>query len=367
MGGYCCCMGAADDARSGCEPGDAFVYPCLSGTMRFSATVAPRNVKVLRAICDTAIPQFMLAPGMRIEDEYIDTTHGRLRLEWLLPAEAEAFNPELSEETELSSSGHSRSSSCRSIQAGDAPMKPRRIMLYMHGGAYVLCTPGSLRGCTSPVARWLGAAVCVPDYRRPPESCISDAIQDGIETYRHLLRTHPDAEILLGGESAGGGLAASMSLAMRDGSDPLPKGIFLMSPWTDLSGEGDQAGVMHCDLTQQAADYLPLSLVTWIALQARCNLPTDRPPASPMYAEGSLAQLPPILVLYGKAELLCKQIEHFCERWTQKGARLTPCGVVGGIHAPVLWNFCHGPSLESLDDLKDFFDQIGREGEAGEP
>lgn len=219
----------------------------------------------------------------------------------------------------------------------------------------MLCTPGSLRGCTSPVARSLGAAVCVPEYRRPPESSIHEAIEDGLAAYRHVLRTHPDAEVLLGGESAGGGLSASMLLQMRGGPLPWPQGVFLMSPWTDLSGEGDEAGLVHTDPAHEKDDYLPLTLVSWIAQQARGDLPGDRAPASPIYAEGSLAELPPVFVLYGKAEVLCRQIERFCASWSEKGAHVTPCGVERGIHAPVLWNFCHGHSAASLEELVRFF------------
>lgn len=371
MGSCCASQASADDGGFCCAQScgvgveGEVVYPVLSGTLKRSAQLVPRNITVLRTICDRDIPKFLCAPDVQILEESIRTPRGMLRLEWLLPAETQAPRQDCDMLSEISSSsldsgslsdsssgsdgsrGMGRSSSC-------IPARCRRILLYMHGGAFVLCTPGTLRGCTSPVARALGAAVCVPEYERPPEATLHESIEDGLATYRHLRQAHPDSQILLGGESAGGSLAASMLLALRDNAEPLPHGVFLMSPWTDLSGEDAMAGLTHADCSQEG-DYLPASLVAWIARQARGDLPGDRPPASPMYAEGSLADLPPIFVLYGKAELLCQQIEHFCTTWAGKGARVKQHGVEGGTHAPVLWNFCHGHSSAALGELAGFF------------
>jgi len=295
---------------------------------------APRSVDRLRLVCDMKVPRFLVSRSVRLEEETIETASGPLKLEWVIP----------------SAVGTTDAKSWRdSVQ---------RVMLYMHGGAYVLCTPGSLRGCTSPIARRLGTPLCVPEYRRPPEVPIRAAVEDGLATYRHLMRAFPKAEILLGGESAGGGLAASMLAELRDSDLPFPVGSMLMSPWTDLGGSGDSSGLQHASLENAARDYLPVTLVSWIAQQARGNSPEHDPFASPVYAGGSLAALPPIFVLWGKDEVLAGQVRRFCEVWAEKGATLRRCEVEGGLHAPVLFSFCHGPSSEAVHELAKFFNEL---------
>lgn len=296
----------------------------------------------------------MLVHRIKVEEDILATANGPLKLEWvlpewlaLLPAEARA-------------------------EARQLPRRRyRRIVLYMHGGAYVLCTPGSLRGCTAPIAHALDAALCVPEYRRPPEHSLSCAIEDGFEAYRHLLREYPDSEIVIAGESAGGGLAASMLLALRGGPLPMPSSALLMSPWSDTSGEGSEAGLMHVGSTRGSRDYLPLGLVNMFAGLARGDLPQHEAPASPLYAAGSLADLPPIFVLYGLDEVLCGQIEHFVARWRGHGARISELGVEGGVHAPVLFSFCHVPSRDALQELNRFFsfdpERVGADTSSGPP
>merc|ERR1712232_839774 len=118
---------------------------------------------------------------------------------------------------------------------------------------------------------------------------------------------------------------------------PFPKGVFMMSPWTDLGGDG----LRHTSADKGAQDYLPPDLVAWIAEVARGDLLEDDVLAAPVYVDGSLASLPPMFVVYGEEEVLCGQIEFFCNEWARKGANIERCVVKGGVHAPVLFCFCH--------------------------
>lgn len=77
----------------------------------------------------------------------------------------------------------------------------------------------------------------------------------------------------------------------------------LLSPWTDLSGDGAEAGLAHTSASNVSRkDYVTRGKVAFLAAAARGDLAPDRAPVSPMYAEGSLADLPPIFVVYGKSE-----------------------------------------------------------------
>jgi len=346
-------------ARDG-KPGPCF-YGLVTGTIRVSARAVPRSVRAIRFVCDTKVPLFMISREVKVREEVIDAPHGRLPLEWVLPCAAKEGkeSPCFKEGAESPSSGSCGFFSGRGLfRSGDGDLSPSdfsRIMLYLHGGAYVLCTPGTLRGVTSPLARSVGAALCVPDYRRPPEYTLAAALEDAMAAYRHVVERFPKADIYLGGESAGGGLAASMLVALRDSELPPPHAVLLMSPWTDLGGEGDKAGLRNASLHNSNIDYLPLDLINMFAGFARGDLPHDSAPASPVCAEGSLAGLPPIFVLYGVNEVLCGQIEHFCEVWRRKGASVRQHGVKGGLHAPLLFHFCHDDSQQSLQELEQFF------------
>eukprot|EP00927_Polykrikos_kofoidii_P079716 TRINITY_DN76526_c0_g1_i1.p1 TRINITY_DN76526_c0_g1~~TRINITY_DN76526_c0_g1_i1.p1 ORF type:complete len:343 (-),score=45.38 TRINITY_DN76526_c0_g1_i1:83-1111(-) len=303
----------------------------LGGVMRVAAKTAPRNIKKLRFLCDTKIPWILVHKGVRIEAETIKTKHGSLDLEWVLPTSVDRSKPDTI----------------------------GKVMVYMHGGAYVLCTPGSLRWCTAPIARRLDTALCVPDYRRSPEVSVESSIEDCFAAYEHVLQSFPKAVHLVGGESAGGALAANLLLQLRNSHLPQPSSCFLMSPWTDLGGDNFDAGLRHASLKNARFDYLPPDLVSWIAKHARRDLSGDESMISPVHAEGSLVDLPPILVVYGGREVLCGQIERFCDVWASRGAPLQRHMVEEGKHAPILFSSVHGPSNRALDVLAKCFETNG--------
>uniref|UniRef100_A0A7S2NE99 Alpha/beta hydrolase fold-3 domain-containing protein n=1 Tax=Zooxanthella nutricula TaxID=1333877 RepID=A0A7S2NE99_9DINO len=158
---------------------------------------------------------------------------------------------------------------------------------------------------------------------------------------------------------------------MRSRQLPFPRGALLISPWTDLSGDGANAGLKHAGslaLEQRSAgrDYLKPDMIAWIAKLARGDMPADRVPVSPMYAEGSLEGMPPIFVVYGEDEVLRGQIEAFCDTWSGKGASVQARGVAGGVHVPVMFNFCHGPSHDVLREVSAVFGAPSKEAAAGE-
>lgn len=326
-----------------------FLYAALTGSLRFAAHTAPRNLGALRTVADLKVPRFLLHRDVHVEHQTMETAGGPMHLEWVVPERA------LPQQAPGGDAPRRRRLLRFRRRVAPAERRYRRVMLYMHGGAFTLCTPGSLRGSTFPIARAAGAALCVPQYRRPPEHSIAQAVEDGLAAYAHLLEEHPDAEIYLGGDSAGGGLAASMLAALRGSSLPFPKAVVLLSPWTDLSGDGAEAGLAHTSASNVSRkDYVTRGKVAFLAAAARGDLAPDRAPVSPMYAEGSLADLPPIFVVYGKSEVLAGQVERFCDAWSERGASIECHGVRGGVHVPVLFHFCHRASKVALARLRNF-------------
>lgn len=322
--------------------------------LRTGASITPKKLEALRFVCDTPVPTLALPGTASHCEDKISTPEGReICVEWVRPTPSD---------TEVERSMFSRSvlqrrASAPAVLEEEQRMRPPAvILLYMHGGAYVLCKPGSLRGITYALADALNTTLCVPQYRRPPEHPIPAPMEDALAVYRHLLQQYPHSQIIIGGESAGGGIVAALLAALREENLPQPPCAFLISPWTDLSGDGMQNLSMHNEVN----DYLPSPLVSWIAKHARGHLADHDWRASPVYVEGSLEQLPPTLVVYGEDELLRAQVEHFCEVWRSRGAPLRSHGVEGGVHAPVLFSWCHDHAQTALDELAAFVSEHTR-------
>ncbi|KAF3394136.1 hypothetical protein F1880_004660 [Penicillium rolfsii] len=110
-----------------------------------------------------------------------------------------------------------------------------RIMLYIHGGAYFFGSVDTHRYMLQRHARKLKGRVFACDYRLAPQFPFPCGLQDCMAAYLWLLQTYESKEILLAGDSAGGGMALSLLVMMRDQGIPLPAGAILISPWVDLT------------------------------------------------------------------------------------------------------------------------------------
>ncbi|EHY60084.1 AB hydrolase superfamily protein C4A8.06c [Exophiala dermatitidis] len=113
--------------------------------------------------------------------------------------------------------------------------RSRRIILYVHGGAYFFGSVDEHRYQMQRHARKLEARVFAPRYRLAPQFPFPCGLQDCLAAYLYLLSLHEPAEIVLAGDSAGGGMVVSILCLLRDQGIPLPAGAILISPWVDLT------------------------------------------------------------------------------------------------------------------------------------
>ncbi|GAC1599490.1 MAG: hypothetical protein NVS4B10_10720 [Myxococcales bacterium] len=108
----------------------------------------------------------------------------------------------------------------------------RGTLLYLHGGAYCVCSPATHRVITGRLARETGCAVFALDYLLAPEHPFPAAVEDAVAAFLALAAKGP---VVLAGDSAGGGLAAAAALALRDRGQAGPAALVLLSPWVDLT------------------------------------------------------------------------------------------------------------------------------------
>jgi epsilon-lactone hydrolase len=175
---------------------------------------------------------------------------------------------------------------------------PRHVVLYFHGGVYVLGDAFQAAGLAAQVGRRTRARVISVDYRLAPEHPYPAAVDDALAAYQALLLAGTDpADIAFVGESAGGGLAIATLVNARDHGLPLPAAAFVMSPYADLTLAGTTMD------TKRAAD----PLLSRELLQPRVpDYTAGHDPAagliSPVFAD--LSGLPPLIIQAGTREVL---------------------------------------------------------------
>ena len=179
-----------------------------------------------------------------------------------------------------------------------AGTEPRHVVLYFHGGVYVLGDAFQAAGLAAQIGRRTRAKVISVDYRLAPEHPYPAAVDDALAAYQALLEdgTAP-ADIALAGESAGGGLAVATLVNARDRGLPLPAAAFVMSPYADLTLAGTTMD------TKRDAD----PLLSRENLQFRVpDYTAGHDPAlgliSPVFAD--LSGLPPLIIQAGTHEVL---------------------------------------------------------------
>ena len=177
-------------------------------------------------------------------------------------------------------------------------IEPRHVVLYFHGGVYVLGDAFQAAGLASQIGRRTHAKVISVDYRLAPEHPYPAAVDDALAAYEALLQngTAP-SDIAFAGESAGGGLAIATLVNARDHGLPLPAAAFVMSPYADLTLAGTTMD------TKREVD----PLLSREALQARVTDYTAGHDAalgliSPVFAD--LSGLPPLIIQAGTHEVL---------------------------------------------------------------
>ncbi len=185
------------------------------------------------------------------------------------------------------------------------------LLLFLHGGGYCLGSSKSHRPLVTRLAKALKIKAISVDYRLAPEHVFPCAVEDGTSALNWAM-SHSDGPVLIAGDSAGGGLALASMLRQREQGRPMPQGVYLISPWTDMTASGES--------TRTRAKSDPMLKPDWLMAGAALYLedtPADTPEASPLFAE--LTGFPPVFIQTGDAEILRDDSIRFAEKLEQAG------------------------------------------------
>ncbi len=191
-----------------------------------------------------------------------------------------------------------------------------RVLLYLHGGAYIVGSPDTHAGLIGHLAKQTEATVWVPDYRLAPEHPFPAALDDALSCYRKLLESgYAASQIAVVGDSAGGGLALALALKLKQMQEPLPARLVLLSPWVDLSmpeysGEHLVREVMlsRARLTSAAANYSGRHDNTHPLISV---------------INGDFAGLPPTMIQVGSDEMLLDDTFRLTEKMLKAGVEVS--------------------------------------------
>ncbi|WP_321863676.1 alpha/beta hydrolase [Burkholderia cenocepacia] len=206
-----------------------------------------------------------------------------------------------------------------------------RVIFYLHGGGYVAGNPVMYRNLITELCQACGYRALTVDYRLAPEHPFPAALEDAQRSYAWLLAQGIASDrIVVIGDSAGGGLALSTLVSLRDGNQPLPAAAVLLSPWTDLTLQGNSHVTKAHDDPVITRKFVDQCRQRYIGTKAS---DTDAL-VSPLRAD--LTGMPPLLVLVGTEEVLLDDSTTLVHKAREAGVSVELIEGEGMVHT---WPF----------------------------
>ena len=230
----------------------------------------------------------------------------------------------------------------------------KNVVLYVHGGGYVSGSCNDHRGFVSKFAKNCGVTALQFEYRLAPEHPFPDGLNDSVTVYKWLLDTgFKPSNIVIAGESAGGGLALAILLALKEQNISMPAATVAISPWTDLTCSSDSYK------TKNKVSVAPMN--SWIVFSKYYT--GDNPPNLPLISPlfGDLEGLPPIFINSGEDDELFEDGEKFFLKAKKAGVDITFRAGKGMVHCyPLLAPFFK-EATEALEEICAFINEhIGK-------
>jgi monoterpene epsilon-lactone hydrolase len=222
--------------------------------------------------------------------------------------------------------------------------RAKRAILYLHGGGYIAGVTKTYHNLCSRLGVALDADVLLPDYRLAPEHPFPAGLEDALDAYAHLRASGflPE-QIVVAGDSAGGGLTLAVLLALRDRGEPAPHAGIVLSPFADLTGTSKSMDA--CDATDAMLSARMLRLGEHLYVPKGGDL--THPHASPAFAEYS--GLPPLFITVCEQECLRDDAYAVAERARRAGVPVTFVSREDLLH---VWPIFVPLMPEARDDLR---------------
>ncbi len=220
----------------------------------------------------------------------------------------------------------------------------RQMILYFHGGGYVMGNPRTHAAMGLYLTRKTGLPVCLPDYRLAPEHPFPAAFEDALAVWDALeARGIAASDVVLGGDSAGGGLALALLAHLCATDRPRPACAFAFSPFTDLTLSG-------ASIRENAAREILLPIERLEALRTRVLQGADPsdPRISPLF--GTFAKAPPVLLQVARYEILRDDSRRMAKALQAQSVKVT---LQEGGNLPHVWQYFHGWLPEARKSLTD--------------
>jgi NAD+ diphosphatase len=190
-----------------------------------------------------------------------------------------------------------------------------KALLYLHGGAFIMGSPKSTHlDFLWRLSEATGYTVFAPDYRKAPEHPFPAGLEDSEVVFHWLSGQYRD--IILAGDSAGGGLAVSLTLKLRNQNNPLPRKLIALSPWVDLTGRAKSIQTNMKEDVMLPGHLMPEVVELYLAGQD-----PEEPYASPVF--GQFQQFPETLILVSDSEVLLDDARTLAARMARDGAKVT--------------------------------------------
>jgi len=275
------------------------------------------SIKDFRELCEKGAAKYGKLPdGIQVKQENINCINS----EWLIPDGADS----------------------------------KKVILYVHGGGYVSGSCNDHRGFVSKFAKNCGVITLQFEYRLVPEHPFPAGLNDSVAVYKWLLDEDfkPD-NIVIAGESAGGGLALALLLALKKQNISMPAATVAISPWTDLTCSSDSYK------TKNKLSVAPIN--SWVVFSKYYT--GDNPPNLPLISPlfGELQGLPPIFINSAEDDELFEDGERFFIKAKKAGVDITFRAGKGMVHCyPMLAPFFK-EATEAMQEICTFINkQIGK-------
>lgn len=221
------------------------------------------------------------------------------------------------------------------------------VLIYLHGGGYTIGSMYTHGPLVHRLARRANRKILFPYYRLAPEHPYPTAIEDSVLVYQWLLEQNVSPkDIVIGGDSAGGGLTMATFLALRDRQIPLPAGGMLLSPWVDATAS------LPSTWANEGQDWLMRSGVEFYGSHYISEDQRKDPLVSPLFAD--LTGLPKLLIQVGDAELLRDEAIALGEKATAAGVQADVRVWPDMIHSWQLMSPMIPQAAGAIDELAEF-------------